>query len=429
MAFAPIFAQGNEEAMEAIQQFQQMDLMGDDPVALDIRVGYTDNEAIAYTTIENARKLGDFMQFPQGSLSMADLAVVPADAEFAWVGRGDFAFVADAINDMAESGVEVDEALGAFEEFTGVDPVADIFDSLGGTMAMYTSDTTGGGSLLSAVALISFKDRQRFVDAMNRLVEVGNNAAEQIPIPLSTASVTLAQWQHDGIDLLSLRFPGLPVPLELAAAMTNDWLIVGISPQAVIAAAAQASGGGDSILNNPLFAQAFPRGKSLLSISFMSPDRLLRDGYPYVNMLCTGVANLMRSSEDPDRVPDLLMPVFHDLARGVRAQVEFSYWAGPDLVTETHSDRSAVVTASIAAGGIVRFAPAIVAAAAAIGLAAQEGRVMGEIDDGLSSLVTAVLGPGGPVPLPQQVAALYVLNAWAGQEPEGDLLLPVEHGR
>ncbi|MCH8271095.1 MAG: hypothetical protein IH985_07790 [Planctomycetes bacterium] len=429
MALAPIFAQGNEEATEAIQQFQQMDLMGDDPVALDIRVGYTDNEAIAYTTIENARKLGDFMQFPRGALSMADLAVVPADAEFAWVGRGDFAFVADAIADMAESGVEVDEALAAFEEFTGVDPVADIFDSLGGTMAVYTSDTTGGGSLLSAVALISFKDRQRFVDAMNRLVEVGNNAAEEIPIPISTVSITLAQWQHDGIDLLSLRFPGLPVPLELAAAMTNDWLIVGISPQAVIAAAAQASGGGDSILNNPLFAQAFPRGKSLLSISFMSPDRLLRDGYPYVNMLCTGVANLMRSSEEPDRVPDLLMPVFHDLARGVRAQVEFSYWAGPDLVTETHSDRSAVVTASIAAGGIVRFAPAIVAAAAAIGLAAQEHRVMGEIDDGLSSLITAVLGPGGPVPLPQQVAALYVLNAWAGQEPEGDLLLPVEHGR
>ncbi|MCH9057801.1 MAG: hypothetical protein IIB55_04135, partial [Planctomycetes bacterium] len=402
MKFAPMFAQGNEEATEAIQQFQQMDLMGDDPVALDVRVGYTDDEAIAYTTIENARKLGDFMQFPQGALSMADLAVVPADAEFAWVGRGDFAFVADAIDDMAESGLEVDEVLGAFEEFTGVDPVADIFDSLGGTMAVYTSDTTGGGSLLSAVALISFKDRQRFVDAMNRLVEVGNNAAEEIPIPISTVSVTLAQWQHDGIDLLSLRFPGLPVPLELAAAMTNDWLIVGISPQAVIAAAAQASGGGDSILNNPLFAQAFPRGKSLISISFVSPDRLLRDGYPYVNMLCTGVANLMRSSEDPDRVPDLLMPVFHDLARGVRAQVEFSYWAGPDLVTETHSDRSAVVTASIAAGGIVRFAPAIVAAAAAIGLAAQEGRVMGEIDEGLSSLVARVLRPGGPVPLPQQ---------------------------
>ena len=424
MAFAPMFAQGNEQAMDAIRQFQEMDLMGDDPVALDVRVGYTDNESVAYTTIENARKLGEFMHFPEGTLSMADLAVVPADAEFAWVGRGDFAFVADAIEDMAESGVEVEEGLAAFEEFTGVDPLADVVDSLGGTMAMYTSDTTGGGSLLSAVALISFKDRQRFVDAINRLADVGNHAAEGIPIPISTASVTLAQWQYEGIDLLSLRFPGLPVPLELSAAITNDWLIVGVSPQAVIAAAAQASGGGDSILNNPLFVQAFPRGKSLVSISFVSPDRLLRDGYPYVNMLCTGVANLMRSSADPDRVPDLLMPVFHDLASGVRAQVEYSYWAGPNLVTETHSDRSAVVTASIAAGGIVRFAPAILAAAAAIGMAAQDGMVMGEIDDGFSSLIAPIFRPAGPVPLPQQIAALYVLNAWAEQKPAGDLSAP-----
>ena len=109
---------------------------------------------------------------------------------------------------------------------------------------------------------------------------------------------------------------------------------------------------------------------------------------------------------------------------GARAQVEYSYWAGPDLVIETHSDRSAVVTASIAAGGIVRFAPAIVAAAAAIGLAAQEGRVMGEIDEGLTSFVARVLRPGGPVPLPQQVAALYVLNAWAGHESADAVLVP-----
>ena len=163
MQFAPMFAQDNEEALEAIEQVKEMGLTGENAVAIDINMGYTDDESIVYTIVENADKLGEWMPMADGSLTRADIDIVPADAEFAWVGRGDFASITTALDDMAEQGLDVDGVLAEFENVTGVDPIADIFDALGGTMAMYTSDTTGGSTLLSGVMMVSFKDRERFV--------------------------------------------------------------------------------------------------------------------------------------------------------------------------------------------------------------------------------------------------------------------------
>jgi hypothetical protein len=412
MQFAPMFAQGNEQAMEGIQQLQELDLTGDNAFAIDVNMGYTDDESIVYTIVENADKLSELTYMPEGSLSRKDIDVVPADAEFAWVGRGDFSYITKALDDMAEQGVDVDAALEKFESVTGVDPVADILDALGGTMAAYTSDTTGGSTLLSGVMMISFKDRERFVGAMDRLVEIGNLAASGLDLPVSSASIELSRWSHKGTDLLSLRFPGLPVPLELSAALSDEWLILGATPQAVIAASMQATGaGGDGLSHNKQFTSALRRGTEFVSVSFVSPDRLIGEGYPFVSMFGSGLANLMRSPTQPDRVAPMLVPIFHELADGARAQVEFSYWDGSNFVTETHGDRSMLVNTAVMAGGVSRIMPLILGVGAAVGIANSQSMGMIDMDQPIASLMPNLLSPARPIALPQQVAIALSLFA------------------
>lgn len=53
-------------------------------------------------------------------------------------------------------------------------------------------------------------------------------------------------WKEQGVELMSLRFHGLPIPLELTYAATESWFIVGVTPQATLAAALQAAGKGDA---------------------------------------------------------------------------------------------------------------------------------------------------------------------------------------
>ena len=39
-----------------------------------------------------------------------------------------------------------------------------------------------------------------------------------------------------GADMVSLQFPGVPVPIELTAALTDKWLLITPSPQAATVA-------------------------------------------------------------------------------------------------------------------------------------------------------------------------------------------------
>src|SRR5262249_36893971 len=142
-------------------------------------------------------------------------------------------------------------------------------------------------------------------------------------------------WQDGDTQLFSLNFPGLPVPFEITYAFKGNWLIAGITPQATLAATRQGKGKG--IRDNAGFADIVG-GKEILSFSFIDTPRTMRDGYQYVSLAGSALANAVRSPIDAARDPGLIVPTFAELKAGAKPMVSFSYWRGDDLISESHSD-------------------------------------------------------------------------------------------
>lgn len=351
---------------------QQSGIVGDDPLRFESVWQHTGEESIGRTTMRGALVAGPWAA--RGALAASDLRAIPADAWVAAMGLIDFGWIRAMVEQAAGMGAPVGEAIGEFQARTGVDPLGDVIEALGGVAALYLSDSTGGGSLASGVAMVTFKDRARFVGAFERLRAMANTLADAIPV--GPGYVRLASWRYDGIDLVSLRFNGLPVPVELSLAMTDRWLIAGAMPQSVVAAVRQAGGKGDGgLASNTAFAGAMPKGREVTSVLFVDTQHALRTGYPITAMLGSAVSNAMRSPTDASRGPAMVVPPFAELRKGARAMVKYSYWDGDMLVTESRGDRSMLVNAAASIGAMEPFWP-LVAAPALMG-ARQTGEMRG----------------------------------------------------
>lgn len=407
MSMAEMFAGGADPgAAFMFDGMKAAGLWGDDAIKINFVAGHTADRGVLTIVSEGAKRYAEAWHTSTEPLTAADLAAVPADAVWAGVGKGDFVWLQELMDNIIEMQPEAAAGFEQFATMTGVNLRDDVLGTLGGTMGFYMSDATGGGSLASAVLLMTFKDRPRFMEAHTKLVEFAHAMADQIPIGAGYIRVT--NWKDGGVDLFSLRFPGLPVPLEPTWAATDRWLIVGATPQAALAAARQATGKGDKgLASNPSFAALQPKDRPVISASFMDTARMLRRGYPVLSMLGSGLANGVRSPAAPDRDPGMIVPTFHELARGAKATVQFTYWRGDDLVSESIGDRSMLVNVGGALGAISEIAP-LIAIPMAIA-AAQENR-FGMLDEDLipRSALTVLLNPRTPPVVRENALALLL---------------------
>jgi hypothetical protein len=187
--------------------------------------------------------------------------------------------------------------------------------------------------------------------------------------------IRIRPWQDGDTHLFSINFPGLPVPFELTYALKGNWLIAGLTPQAALAAARQAdtAKGGKGIRDNPAF-QSVVGGKEIVSFSFVDTPRTMREGYQFVSLAGSALANAVRSHTDSSREPGLIVPTFGELKAGARPMVSFSYWRGDDMVSESHADRSMLVNATGAVGAAAPFFPVIAALIGGGAAAANQNR-------------------------------------------------------
>ncbi len=185
--------------------------------------------------------------------------------------------------------------------------------------------------------------------------------------------VAIREWSHDGVALQSLQFPGLPVPLEVTWAISDQWFVVGLNPQAVIGGVRQVSGKGDKgLMSRPEVAALYPAGVKFQSVGFMDTVFSLRDGYPLLSMAGSALGNAVRTPKGPDaaREVGLIVPTFKELSKGVKPAVQFTYWNGDDMVQEWHADKSLLVNLGAAIGEIKTFLP-VLTGLAALGGASQ----------------------------------------------------------
>ncbi|MBK7406080.1 MAG: hypothetical protein IPJ41_16110 [Phycisphaerales bacterium] len=420
----------NEMVNEFLGRFTEMGLIGDEAMRIEFQAGATPSASVSKMIVRGAAKYAKHLALPTEAITAAELRAVPADAYGASIGKASFASIDRAVEQMTEQGLPVQNFLDEFEDATGVDLVEDVFHSLGGTFALYNAESTGGGSLLSAVAMMTIKDHDRFTDALRSLANVANDKLEEAGKP--GMYVAIEHWVPEaGIDVLSLRFPGLPVPFEFSFAMTDSWFIGALTPQAAVAAARQAIGKGDDGLTaNPRFAPVFKEhGKGATQISFVDTPRSLRAGYPILSLMASGVSNLVRSPTDHGvRDPGMILPLYRDLlGSNPVASVRITRWEGEDLVTSGWGDRSLLVNAG---GDMGVASAALPLAAAAIGVGGFvtqqmdhgwsgpvgsfdtyasliEGRLLGDPTTGLATLVSGVTSP----------ASLALPPAWGSLRP------------
>ncbi|MEQ9617477.1 MAG: hypothetical protein RLN60_05520 [Phycisphaerales bacterium] len=345
---ANMAAIGGPEVVAMFDSLRESGLIGEDAITVDFVSGYQGNKSVGTFTMRGlGHERGVMMGLTDHVISAKDMAAVPADATFAEIKKIDFQTQWNNFRSQMEqfAGPELfTEVLAQFQQMTGFNFETQVLPSLGDTTVFYLSDSTGGSSWLSTVMAVSLKDAETFSSFWNSTTNIANTmiAQETAGQPFGAH---IRHFEVNGTPFSQVQFPGLPVPLEPTFSVAGEWLVIGISPQACHAAVDQITSGRRNITANDAFAKATRGMPGSTYMLFIDSERTLRDGYPYVTMLGSMVANFVRenSLEGTRQGPGLLVPTYAQLADGVSASVMHSYWDGDDYVTTSVSDSSMLV--------------------------------------------------------------------------------------
>jgi len=339
-----------EEATEdeaARVVFECLGLLGEDPLGITFAFGHGSDRAHIAMRCRNwvkmAARLGSLATEP---LSKADLHLVPADATQASVERVDLRAILSFLEmlDREEEG----DLLAKIESTLGLDLEADVFAPLGKTVGFYMSDTTGGGGLASLVAFLAVEDGAKVAQTLDKAIV----AIHELAKGEASGHVRVRPWDHSGAACHSLTFPGLPIPIEPSLGISDGFLFLAATPQALVAAIDQARGNAPGLLAHPGFRHP-PAGSfdDLQAVSFSDTPRLLNDGYGLAGLLASALANGVRSPSDPAREPGLVLPPYDELLAGARPSILLSRIQGDDLVIVGECDRSAMANLTAWLGG------------------------------------------------------------------------------
>jgi hypothetical protein len=364
--------QAGPGADDVRRQLKLMGLTFDHPMVITVAVGHGDDRSFIASRVTNwaatQRALGALADAP---LSAEDLRVVPADATLAWLSRSDLSYVVQMLETL---GAEIgQDPLGMIRGFLGIDLESDLIGPLGTTFGMYFSDSTGGGGLASAVLFASVENGERLAETLEHLMSTANglSAGE------AKGYVAFRDWHHGSTHCWSLRFPGLPVPVEPSLSVSDGYVFVAATPQALVGALDQRATKGPGLTSNPRF-RAMVDGSlaDLQSLSFTDTERLLADGYGFATLFASALANGVRSPRDPGREPGLVLPSYGELVRGARASLTLGRIEGEDLVMTGEADASFLANLTAFCGG--PFMPLIggLAGMAAIGATRVQQQVM-----------------------------------------------------
>jgi hypothetical protein len=351
---------------EASFVFDMLGEMGLDDFEMDMATG-SDAER-SYTSVRMPRYAGHMRAngvLPARGLTHADVALVPADAVWASVATANFQGTLDMMLTMMEEPLAqmgMGDPIEMIAGMTGFHIEADLVDHLGDVVGVYTSDTTGGGGLLSMVAFIELKSPDGLLDTAERLQDMLNGLADAE----AEGYIEARSWDMGGTTYMTLTFPGLPVPAEPTLAFTDSHMIMALTASSCVAAVGQAKGEGMSLLDHPRFRENLPGPiDGAYSVAFFDSPRMMKDGYGVMNLACSALANGTRSRHDATRDAGIVMPSYHELMRGAKASVSISRVVGDDYISQSQGDRSVLVNATSMVGFIANT-PILLAIPAAI---------------------------------------------------------------
>lgn len=258
----------------------------------------------------------------QAPLSDDDLALVPADCYYASASNFDlgefWSGLREALGETDEEVVAmVDGALAAVAQFLGFSIPDQLLPALGDTWVCYDAPSHGGVLFTGTVVIAEARDAEALHGMLVRSVEIARPLAAQ-----ANVSVQIKQMQRDGRTIHYVLVGGWPVPIAPAWTFVGNRWILGLFPQTVAVAAAQADPKtrGPSLLDNADYRAArklLP--ENLTSVSFVDSRFFYHVAYTLRQLVETAIASM---SADGERPLDLAgLPTFPEELRHVRSFV------------------------------------------------------------------------------------------------------------
>jgi prepilin-type processing-associated H-X9-DG protein len=359
-----------DEAQIVKQQLALSGLYGPNASRISVVTGQGKDRAHTFMRYTHLRKImADSGLLPDGGITEADLKRIPADASCAQVSRMNLQGTLQMLKDMAQQAMQAEGQEGdpfqMVQEAIGIHPQRDLVDHLGQTAGMYMSDATGGGGLASLVGFIAVKNP----DGLNQTIARLRGMANQLSQQHARGYVRIAERDVNGHKIMTVLFPGLPVPLEISWAMADGYLYAAGSPNALLAAMHQGKSASKDITHNDRFKEmGGSHHKDAIQIRFIDTPRLIGQGYGLVSMGASALANAVRSPTDLKRDPGFIMPSYQELMKDAKATVMIARFEGDDMILTAEGDRSLLVNACGMAGAIGGAGGAATVAALAAGV-------------------------------------------------------------
>jgi hypothetical protein len=372
-----ILAQFGPGAEDVRNQLLLFNLIGPDASSFTAAVGHGTDRCHAWWKFSNYGRIAQRSPVvDREPLGEKDMAMIPEDAVWATVARMRISRILDTFRQSLGADV-VDAGLQEATAELGFDPERDLLAHLGNAYGFYTAESSGGG-LLSAVAFMEVSNPAALDATLARVYQQVNELAREN----AKGYIRLRTTARNGIQVTTLTFPGLPVPLEPSWAVTKGWLMMAATPQALAAGLDRAAAGGKSLLDNKRFREMGGEGwRKAISVSFMDTPRLARGGYGLTSLLCSALSNAVCAPASPDRFQATILPPLAQLMDGAKASVSLYGFEGEDLVGTFQCDRSLLVNIAGAAGLIGECMPVTAPLLAgvmlpALGEARQNARAM-----------------------------------------------------
>lgn len=349
-----------------IGRANELGLLGENAIRGRTMMGVAGGGLYSRSELEGVGPIMNAMGFPAAPIDMSVLRAIPSDARAVIVQRNG-TFGANPFGDIElPTGMTIGQMTSAnFEQvkaMTGID-ITEIASYFGDTAVSYISDTTGGGSVLSGVALMSVKDAAGLRKAEAQVLAAAEKGLAAFGPQAKRVGVR--EWTQEGVTFHTLRVSGVPVPLEPTYVVTDDWFILSLSPAGALAAARQATGRGDGGLPaNPRFAEAFKAADGpVWSMGFVDSYATIPGGYALVSRVGSAIANGVRSGLGDDRDPGLVVPPMGDLRDGVRPLLWYVQFDGDSMTTVSTGDGSLLANAAATIGSVQELVPFVAGAA------------------------------------------------------------------
>lgn len=249
--------------------------------------------------------------WPDAPLSNADLAIVPRDATWAQLTKLDLPAVVEALlaatdeldPDLAATIQAADAAAGLL---LGFSPLRDLPAALGDSWALFDAPSHGGLLGSGTVLVASARDGAAIDGMLQRLVALGEPLARRNGISPKLLARTVEQR-----ELRTLVLGGISSPVAPSWAVVADRLIIGLSPQAVLAAARQVDPAtrGHSLLSHAdLAARRTVLGDRCISLGYRDAADAVRSHESLRRLYFTALLSRFADTDailDPATLPSL----------------------------------------------------------------------------------------------------------------------------